>query len=367
MLQANPQLTPDQIKLILQDTATPMLGYSRFEVGAGNLNTYAAVREAAFNTHFGQFRSLLNNSVVTLVKETITQFSGEVAPGSSYSTHIEVPQDSIFATVEACWVRRDGVANSLRVSFQKHGEFYESNPATMLLAGNHILRTGVTVNGPSVGDWTVTVSNTSNTLTGGTQYFVCSLAVVRANYNGLTNVAQIPSYQQQAVKQSLRSGLIELGSGEFATSQATRLEVARALALGGGARVPLYLPYTPSFVDLPADGSAVFVESLARSQSGNVLGATGSNFYPQAAADRVAVAVTLVKMLGLEQEAQSSALAPGEVTDLDAIPVSARGFVAVALQRHLMYLDETRSFRPSAPITRGELAWTGVALQQATR
>src|SRR5262245_59968849 len=46
MLQGNPSLSPDQIKQILQQTATPMLGYSRYEVGAGYLNTYAAVRAA---------------------------------------------------------------------------------------------------------------------------------------------------------------------------------------------------------------------------------------------------------------------------------------------------------------------------------
>jgi serine protease AprX len=362
MLQSNPQLTPDQIKVILQETATPMLGYSRYEVGAGSLNTYAAVRESAFNTSFGQFRSLLNNSIVTLTKEAVSQFSGAVAPGSSYSTHIEVPQDAAFATVEVGWVRSSGIANSLNVTFQKHGEFYQSNPATVLLAGNQMFRAGVTVNEPSIGDWTITVNNTSNSLTGGAQNFVCSVEVIRATYNGLP-----AGYQQQAVKRALRSGLMELGSGEFATSQATRIEVARALALGGGARVPLYLPYTPSFVDLPTDGSGVFVESLARSQRGNVLGATGTNFYPQAVVDRVAVAVAVVRMLGLEQEAQSSVLAPGDVTDLNAIPESARGFVAVALRQRLMKLDETGSFRPINPITRGELAWTSVALQQATR
>ncbi len=345
-----------------------MLGYSRYEVGAGSLNTYAAVREAAFNTRFGQFRSLLNDSPVTLTKEALSQFSGSVAPGSSNTMVIEVPQDTLFATVEVGWVRRSGIANSLNVSFQKHGEFYQSNSAIMLLAGNRMFKTGVIVNEPSVGDWTIKVTNTSNVVTGGAQNFVCSVEVIRATYNGLSNIAQIPSHQQQqAVKRALRSGLIEMGSGEFATSQATRLEVARALALGGGARVPLYLPYTPSFVDLATDGSAVFVESLARSQRENVLGATGANFYPQAAVDRVAVAVALVRMLGLEQEAQSSALAPGDVSDLNAIPEGARGFVAVALHRQLMTRDETLRFRPLDPITRGELAWTGVALQQATR
>jgi serine protease AprX len=367
MLQANPQLTPDQIKFILQDTATPMLGYSRYEVGAGHLNTYSAVRKAAFNTSFGQFRSLLNNSVVSLAKEAVSEFSGVIAPGSSYSTHIEIPQDTVFATVQVGWVRRSGIANGLNVNFQRHGQFYQSNPATVLLAGDKMFKTGVTVAEPPVGDWTITVNNTSNNVTGGAQSFICSIEIIRANYNGLSNINQLPELQQLAVKRALRSGLIDFGAGGFATSPASRMEVARTLMLGGGARVPVYLPYSPSFVDLPNDGSAVFVESLARSQNGNVLGATGTNFNPQAQADRVAVAVALVRLLGLEQEAQSSTLAVGEIADRDAIPENLRGFVAVALRRHLMSLDETGSFGPFNPIMRGELAQAGVALQQATR
>ena len=137
--------------------------------------------------------------------------------------------------------------------------------------------------------------------------------------------------------------------------------------MGGGARVPVYLPYAPTFADLPANGSAAFVESLARLQGADLLGATGTRFHPNSTADRLAVAVAAVKVLGLQQEAQSSTLAVGEVTDRDAIPENMRGFVAVALRRHLMSLDGTGSFRPFDPIRRGELAQTSVALQQATR
>ncbi len=43
MLEANPTLTPDQVKSALQSTATPMAGYSPHEVGAGFVNAFAAV------------------------------------------------------------------------------------------------------------------------------------------------------------------------------------------------------------------------------------------------------------------------------------------------------------------------------------
>jgi serine protease AprX len=43
MLEANPALTPDQIKSTLAASATPMAGYEGYQVGAGYLNAYQAV------------------------------------------------------------------------------------------------------------------------------------------------------------------------------------------------------------------------------------------------------------------------------------------------------------------------------------
>jgi serine protease AprX len=43
ILEANPALTPDQVKSALQASATPMPGYASYEVGAGYLNAYRAV------------------------------------------------------------------------------------------------------------------------------------------------------------------------------------------------------------------------------------------------------------------------------------------------------------------------------------
>jgi serine protease AprX len=46
MLEANPTLTPDRIKSILELTATPMRRYQQYEVGAGYLNAFEALRAA---------------------------------------------------------------------------------------------------------------------------------------------------------------------------------------------------------------------------------------------------------------------------------------------------------------------------------
>ena len=47
MLEANPHLTPAQVKDILERTATNMTGRLSWEAGAGHLNAYAATAEAA--------------------------------------------------------------------------------------------------------------------------------------------------------------------------------------------------------------------------------------------------------------------------------------------------------------------------------
>ena len=49
MLEANPLLTPAQVRDILQRTATPMLSNYSYEVGAGMLNAHAAVWEAVYS------------------------------------------------------------------------------------------------------------------------------------------------------------------------------------------------------------------------------------------------------------------------------------------------------------------------------
>ncbi|MBI4611886.1 MAG: S8 family serine peptidase [Candidatus Rokubacteria bacterium] len=50
MLEANPRLSPDLVKSLLEKTATPMLGFGPHEVGTGYLNAYEAVRAARADT-----------------------------------------------------------------------------------------------------------------------------------------------------------------------------------------------------------------------------------------------------------------------------------------------------------------------------
>ena len=56
ILSANPSLTPDDVKALIERTATPLAVYDQFEAGAGMANVHAAV-DAAYNPNkaYGNF------------------------------------------------------------------------------------------------------------------------------------------------------------------------------------------------------------------------------------------------------------------------------------------------------------------------
>src|SRR6185295_4320452 len=104
MLEANPNLTPAQIRDILQRTATPLPPYYLHEVGAGMLNAQAAVIEAAFPLrHFGEWRGVIFQNQVEFAQSAPQIFTGAVGPGSSNNTPIALPADALRASVQIAW------------------------------------------------------------------------------------------------------------------------------------------------------------------------------------------------------------------------------------------------------------------------
>ena len=75
MLEANPGLTPAQVRNILQRTATPLTPYYQHETGAGMLNVHAAVLDASFpSRHIGSWRGTLDRSQVRMISDSPVQF-----------------------------------------------------------------------------------------------------------------------------------------------------------------------------------------------------------------------------------------------------------------------------------------------------
>lgn len=362
MLQANPRLTVDQISQILQQTATPMLGYSRYEVGAGNLNAYAAVRQAAIGGNYGGFRSNLGDAGISYSRSQLSGSTGTVAPGSNYSTSFNVPVDALFATVEVAWLQNGSGLNFLNSTVSGPG-CTATLPAPGLLGLAALKSTGVTLTDPAPGSWRINIANDQ---LGAAQPVIIAVEIIRARYS-VNGLDQLSMADRAAATRALRTGLMSPVSGSFAGScYATRLDLARALTLGAGARVPQYLPDSPSFSDEPRDFNAIFIESVSRSPFGDLMGTNGSTFNPQARIDRTSVAVALVKALGLDQDAQAAAVANPGLSDWNLIPAQVRGYVSVAISHNLMRAS-SGYFRPTDSITRLDLAAAAVALQQATR
>src|SRR5688572_28656042 len=104
MLEVNPALTPANVKDILSRTATPMPRYFFHEAGAGMLNTYAAVLEAAFpERHMGGFRSTLSRNAIRFVTRTLQTFEQTVFPNAASSVNVAIPQNTIQAGVNIYW------------------------------------------------------------------------------------------------------------------------------------------------------------------------------------------------------------------------------------------------------------------------
>lgn len=77
---------------------------------------------------------------------------------------------------------------------------------------------------------------------------------------------------------------------------------------------------------------------------------------PEKPADRLWATTLLIKALKLETEAKAKMNAQLDFKDADQIPAGSVGYVAVAIEKGLIYGYNNNTFRPNQPVTRAELA-----------
>ncbi|HEX8685411.1 MAG TPA: S-layer homology domain-containing protein, partial [Pyrinomonadaceae bacterium] len=133
----------------------------------------------------------------------------------------------------------------------------------------------------------------------------------------------------------------------------SRAELAEAMIVG--ARVPQYVPDTPSFTDVRDTTTMNFAEG-ARTLFYDA--PRGGLFRPDDRATRLAAAVVLVRAAGLQSLADSKAGVFLNYTDAASIPPELRGYVKVAVEKGL--ISTAPQFNPAGALTRAELA-RGVA------
>src|SRR5205807_8624265 len=167
-----------------------------------------------------------------------------------------VPIDTLFATVEIGWLQNGSFVNLLTTALNGPSKAI-AMPSPGLIGFPALNKTGVTITDPDSGAWTINITNDP---AGTAQQLVIAVELFRAHF-ALSGLDQLSASDRAAATHALRSGLMLAPSGDFAGfSYATRLDVARALMLGAGARVPQYLPDTASFSDEPSDANAIFIE-----------------------------------------------------------------------------------------------------------
>jgi serine protease AprX len=355
MLEANPRLTPAQVRDILRRTATPLPPYYRHEVGAGMLNAHAAVLEAAFPERLiGAWRATLDRGQVRFVNDPLRQFGGNVQPLSGYETFLSVPEGALLASVQIGWGPVYSTSD-LGLTLSDPGGVRRASANQLNLPGLTGKRERAVVNSPAPGRWRVGVTNTLG-LAGTPQAFSGVLEVTRAQYAPLPDVDALNVAAREEVYQNLRSYVMWPSGDSFRPEfGVTRVDLATTLVLG--ARVPQYAPGRPTYADVLDRSTMLFIESVQAAPGGALFAdaTPGTRFRPDDMVDRLTAAVALVRAQGLRSEAEAKAGTLLTVADAGAIPSALSGYVAVALERGLLNA-EGGAFRPQSTLTRLELA-----------
>jgi serine protease AprX len=363
MLEANPHLTPALVKDILERTATNMTGRTYWEAGAGHVNAYEAVAEAAgLRTDHGATVNSLRefNSNALLVKGADPiPFSVDFAPvgpvgEQSFTVGSDVAWVSVRATIDA---------NTLAVVLiDPDGNRYGSAIALPVLGDT------VTTGAPAKpGVWRVTVRgigsvsgtdvdplNVTNgyaapgTVTGEVSF------LNSGGYTGMDDVASHPA--RQAIEFAVANRLVDgYSDKQFRPNQnLKRGELAQYLMMGASVRQHLPFDHHPSFTDLgTSDPAYPFAESVVATGAAlrdldqrqmGVMGLYNGAFRANDNVTRVSLAYSLVQGMALQPQAQAfsgelTAFYDGKripVADAASIPASLRGYVQLALDQGLI-------------------------------
>lgn len=347
ILDANPYLLPDDVKSIIERTATPFAAYDEFEVGAGMANVHAAV-DVAFNPSkpYGNFG--FTGKGLTLTKQEAPAIAGSVAPGDTTTHTFEVPANSRFTLVQLDWNGAVGeeevVVDNTKVvlhdlALSVSGGSVSQSSDELNLGGLFNARESIKLEFPGNGTYTASVS--AGFFQGSTvsnQPYRITVTHFFYNPDEVNDIAALDAGARLNAYRLVYDRLMSAEAGGFRPNDSlTRSELARAMMLG--ARVPQFIPNQPSFTDV-ATGSpeALFAESLRKE---GVMGLGNSTFGGGVNVDRLEEAVALVR--ALRMDAQAKALANSNVTfggqvlvDNSQIPGTLRGYVQIALDKGLM-------------------------------
>lgn len=390
LLEADPTLSPDEIKKVLQDSSTNMPGYEAWEVGTGYVNAYAALEDVMFGKSYGEtvntYQTFNSNANVTVERsEFQVDYNPLLLSSNSYSFKVPEGVSQISARMDAAGLigQTGNPLNLILVG--PDGTTYSSGVS--LLFPLYYDRT-VSVTSPQSGDWLVKIDGLhgdgANPVGVGLPEMVTgTLSFSKVgSFSGLKDIAGHPAASaiQMAVSERLMDGY---GDGSFKPKQyLTRSELARYLVMGTGIRQSQSVSMKDvSAADLPfaqaAVGKGAAIRDGLQTQGGVMQLDTAGNFNPNGEVNRAELAYSLIQALGLEKQAKEFS---GDVTvqykderipvkDSSLIPDALKGYVQLALDLNILNASFTvkqgsydlfptveASFNPGKKITRGDYA-----------
>ena len=348
ILEANPNLSPDEVKRIIERTATPLSVYDEFEAGAGMANVHAAVDLALHPAKlYGEFG--FAGKGLALDAQAPTELADAVAPASSKTHTFEIPANARFAFVQLDWEGSIGedelvvdntriVASDLALTIQRNGATVASSNKQNL-AALFGAREAVKLEFPAAGTYTARVSaGLSGAGIVADQPYRLSVVSYTFDPNEAADTAHLDAATQAKIFRLLYDRVMGAAGGAFRPEDAlTRSDLARAVFFG--AHVMQYLPDRPSFTDVtPGTADELVAESLRRE---GLMGTSGTSFGGAAQVNRLEAAVALVRALRLDSQAKSLAgtdvkVGGQTITDNADIPSALRGYVQLAIDRGLL-------------------------------
>jgi serine protease AprX len=348
ILEANPGLLPDDVRSVMERTATPMAAYDEFEVGAGMVNVHAAV-DLAFNPQkpYGNFG--FTGKGLTLTRTDGAQLQGSVAPGGSTSHTFEVPANARFTLIQLDWkgVGEDEVVVDNTQLVLHDLALDVSNGTTsassdgLNVAGLFAARESIKLEFPTAGTYTATVSAGLLQQTVVTdQPYTITVKHFLYDPNEINDIGNLDAAAQLKAYRLVYDRVMFTEGGSFRpTADLTRMELGRALMFA--ARVPQFIPNQPSFSDVVArTPDALISESLKRE---GVMGATNGAFGPSVSVSRLELAVAMVRALRMDAQAKAKAntavidpTTGQALIDNAQIPPALRGYVQIAIDKGLL-------------------------------
>jgi len=360
LLEANPNLTPAQVKDLLKRTATNMSGRLSWEAGAGHVNAYAALAEASNtrNGWGGTVNSMLsfNSNAILLPGPANLPFSVDFAPvGPVEEQSFEVADDIAWVAARATI----GENTLALVLTDPDGNKYGSSIALPVLGDT------VTVGAPGkAGTWKITVRGVGSVSGTGLDPLKVTngyglpgtvdgeISFLKSGgYTGLGDIGNHPA--RQAIEYAVSNRLVDgYSDKQFRPDQNLRRgEMARYLTMGANVRQSLPFNGVASFSDIAktdslypfaeaAIGKGAPLRDLSNAHDG-VMGVVNGQFRPNDYVTRVSLAYSLVQAMGLQSEARAfngelTAFYDGQripLEDAASIPASLRGYVQLALDR----------------------------------